>query len=167
MDRLYTPWRLEYVKGERTSDGCVFCDCLAGRDEDHYILHRAAHWFVILNRYPYSSGHLLMVLNRHIGSLMDCRPEEVAELPILMHACETSIRRVYNPHGINCGYNGGAGAGAGIPGHFHVHMLPRWQADTNFMTVIGDTRIVPETLDDSYKGLKPVLAEVLKELSTG
>jgi ATP adenylyltransferase len=163
LDRLYTPWRLDYVKGERTSDGCVFCSCQEDADETAYILHRAEHWFVILNRFPYNSGHLLLVLKRHAGSLVECTPAEVAELPGLLSACETAMRAVYRPGGINCGYNGGASAGAGIPGHFHVHMLPRWSADTNFMTVIGDTRIIPETLDDSFAGLRPALMDALAQ----
>ena len=163
MDRLYTPWRLDYVKGERTSEDCVFCSCQRDDDAEAYILHRAEHWFIILNRFPYNSGHLLVVLKRHAGSLVDCSAAEAAELPILLHACETAMRRVYDPGGVNCGYNGGASAGAGIPGHFHIHMLPRWSSDTNFMTVIGDTRVIPETLDDTYAGLKPALAGALAE----
>ena len=164
MDRLYTPWRLEYVKsGPDDAAGCVFCAAQQQPDEQAYILHRDKHWFIILNRYPYNGGHLLLVLNRHCGSLVECTPEETRDLARLLPAMERALRAVYEPHGINCGYNGGAAAGAGIPGHFHVHMLPRWRADTNFMTVIGDTRVIPETLDQTYAGLRPALAAALRE----
>ncbi len=162
MDRLYTPWRLEYVKGEKDEDGCVFCNAFAGDDRENYILHRSRHWYVILNRYPYNCGHLLLVTNRHLGALADCSDEETADLAVLMKACETAQREAYRPHGINCGYNGGGAAGAGIPAHFHVHYLPRWSADTNFMTVVGDTRVMPETLDQSYETLQPALLKALE-----
>jgi len=167
VDRLYTPWRLDYVKRSRADEPCVFCECVHGDDARNYVLWRARHWFVVLNRYPYNSGHVLVVTNRHLGSLTECTPEEVAELPGLLSACETAIRGVYHPGGVNFGYNGGASAGAGIPGHFHVHMLPRWGSDTNFITVLGDTRVLPETLDDTYAGLKPALLESLTELGLG
>jgi len=166
VDRLYTPWRLAYVKGEKQEEGCVFCNCQQRADEQEYILHRDRHWFVILNHYPYNGGHLLLVLNRHCGSLTECTGEEVADMSRLLKAMERALRDVYQPHGINCGYNGGAAAGAGIPGHFHVHMLPRWQADTNFITVIGDTRVIPETLDQTFASLRPALAAALAESGT-
>jgi ATP adenylyltransferase len=161
MDLLFTPWRLDYVKGERTHDGCVFCDCQTGEDEAECILHRSRHWFVILNRYPYNSGHLLLVSRRHVGSLTELEPEAIADMARLTAAMERTLRRVYKPHGINGGYNAGGAAGAGIPGHFHLHVLPRWTADTNFMTVIGDARVMPETLPQSYAGIRPVLADEL------
>lgn len=163
MDRLYTPWRLDYVQGERTHEGCVFCECLEEADEASFLLHRAEHWYVILNRYPYTGGHLLLVLNRHCGSLAECTAEESAEMVRLLPAMERALRKGYDPHGVNCGYNGGAGAGAGIPGHFHVHMLPRWHGDTNFMTVVGDTRVIPERLEDTYARLRPLLAAELAD----
>lgn len=162
MDRLYTPWRLEYVKGEKDEQGCVFCNAIAGDDRENYILHRSRHWYVILNRYPYNCGHLLVVTNRHLGSLAECTDAETADLAVLMKACETAQREAYRPHGINCGYNGGGAAGAGIPAHFHVHFLPRWSADTNFITVVGDTRVMPETLDQSYETLLPALQTALE-----
>ncbi|MDO9693879.1 MAG: HIT domain-containing protein [Candidatus Latescibacteria bacterium] len=163
MDRLYTPWRLDYVRdGERRGSECVFCACRDGGDEQAHILHRSRHWFVILNRYPYNGGHLLLVCNEHVGGLTECEPEAVTDLARLLAAAERAVRAVYQPHGVNAGYNGGAAAGAGIPGHFHVHLLPRWRADTNFMTVIGDARVIPETLDQTYAQLRPALAEALR-----
>ncbi len=164
MDRLFTPWRLDYVKGERTHEDCVFCGCQLGDDAEEHILHRSRHWFVILNRFPYTGGHLLLVLNRHEGSLTACTPEEVHDMSRLLSAMERTLRRAYEPHGINCGYNGGAGAGAGIPGHFHIHMLPRWRGDTNFMTVVSDTRVIPERLEDTAARVRPLLAEELAGL---
>jgi ATP adenylyltransferase len=161
MDRLYTPWRLDYVKSDKEAGGCIFCNAFQGDDGENYILHRSRHWYVILNRYPYNCGHVLLVTNRHLGALADCGDEEVADLAVLMQAAERALREVYRPHGINCGYNGGGAAGAGIPAHFHVHLLPRWHADTNFISVVGDTRVLPETLDDSYAGLGPALARAL------
>jgi ATP adenylyltransferase len=161
MERLYTPWRLDYVSSEK-EEGCIFCNRLESNDPEHFILHKSRNWFLVMNRYPYSNGHVLIVSNRHIGSLIDCNDQEISDLAMLMKITETAVRKVYNPHGVNCGYNGGAGAGAGIPDHFHVHMLPRWNADTNFMTVIADTRVVPETLEKSFNNLKPVFDELLK-----
>ncbi len=162
MDRLYTPWRLEYVRGDKDEEGCVFCNALAGDDRESYILHRSRLWYIILNRYPYNCGHVLIVTNRHLGALTECSDEEVADLAVLMKATETALRAAYRPHGINCGYNGGGAAGAGIPAHFHVHYLPRWSSDTNFITVVGDTRVMPETLDDSFATLQPALLKALE-----
>jgi len=162
MDRLYTPWRLEYVSSDK-EDGCVFCNRVASVDPEHFILHKSRNWFLVLNRYPYNNGHVLIVLNRHVGSLVDCCEEEAADLAILMRFTEMALRKIYNPDGVNCGYNGGAGAGAGIPDHFHVHMLPRWASDTNFMTVTADSRIIPETLEQSWSNLKPVIDDLLAE----
>jgi len=164
VDRLFTPWRLDYVQGERSHVGCVFCGCREqeGCDQENHVLHRSRHWYVILNRFPYNGGHLLLVLNRHAGSLTACTPEEVHDMSRLLLAMETVLRASYDPHGVNCGYNGGAGAGAGIPGHFHVHMLPRWNADTNFMTVIADARVIPERLEDTAARLRPLLAAELE-----
>ena len=161
MDRLFTPWRLDYLQGEHNHDQCVFCTCQEQCDLDSHILHQSRHWFVILNRFPYNGGHLLLVSNRHIGSLTECTGQEVVDMSRLLLVMERVIRHSYEPHGVNCGYNGGAGAGAGIPGHFHVHMLPRWNSDTNFMTVIGDSRVIPERLEDTFVRLQPLLATEL------
>ena len=136
----------------------MFCACQRGDDAREFILHRSRNWFVILNRYPYTGGHLLIVSNRHLGSLCECDDEVVVDLARLMRAAETALRGVYEPHGINAGYNAGSAAGAGIPGHFHVHLLPRWRSDTNFMTVVGDARVIPETLPQSWENLRPALA---------
>ncbi len=162
MDRLYTPWRFAYVTGATgKNDGCVFCDVLAaGDDIANYVLHRGEHWLVMLNRYPYNNGHLLLVLARHEALLGDCRPDELAEMGRLLAVMERALRTTLRPGGLNCGYNGGASAGAGIPQHLHLHMLPRWSGDTNFMTTVGDTRVIPRTLDQVYAELEPVVAQL-------
>ncbi len=161
MDRLYTPWRFAYVTGQIKEEGCIFCNRLHWDDEEHFVLYRGTGWYLILNHYPYTNGHLLLVLNRHQPALADCTAAELAEMSELLPVMEKALRRVFRPDGINCGYNGGASAGAGVPEHFHFHMLPRWTGDTSFLTTIGQTRIMPQTLAETYAQVKPVLAELL------
>ncbi len=165
MDRLYTPWRYAYVTGQIQESGCVFCNRLECAEQEHYILHRGRHWYIVLNLYPYNNGHMLLVLNRHAQTLSECQPDELAEMAPLLWLMETALRRVMNPDGINGGYNGGISAGAGIPEHLHLHLLPRWSSDTNFMSSIGDTRVMPQTLTESYRQLAPVIAELAAELA--
>lgn len=157
MDRLFTPWRYAYVSGQVREQGCVFCNRLRGDDALAHVLHRARLWYIILNLFPYNNGHLLLVLNRHLPSICDLSTDELGEMAQLLPVMERALHRVYAPQGINCGYNAGTSAGAGVPEHFHVHMLPRWNGDTSFMTTIGETRIMPETLDETYARLRPVL----------
>ncbi len=145
------------MSGERKEDGCVFCNRLDCDDRAHYVLHREAHWYLILNLYPYNSGHLLLVLNRHASRLNECTPAELADMARLLKLMEDVLQEGFRPYGINCGYNGGSSAGAGIPGHLHVHMLPRWHGDTNFMSTVGATRVMPQTLDQVWERLKPVV----------
>jgi ATP adenylyltransferase len=162
MDRLYTPWRFAYVTGPKSDDGCVFCGVLATAEDDaNHVLHRGAHWTVMLNRYPYNNGHLLLVLNRHAAQLSDCTAAELAEMGTLLAAMERALAASLAPHGFNCGYNGGRSAGAGIPEHLHLHLLPRWSGDTNFMTTVGETRVLPQTLDQVRDRVGAALAEVL------
>ncbi len=161
MDRLFTPWRFEYVTGQTKEDGCVFCNRLECDDEEKFVLYRGRHWYILMNLYPYTNGHLLLVLNRHQQALSDCTPEELAEMGPLLSAMEQALCKAMNPQGINSGYNGGVSAGAGIPEHLHIHILPRWQGDTNFMTTVGRTRVMPQALEESYAMIKPVLLEIL------
>jgi ATP adenylyltransferase len=149
------------VSGEKTEDGCVFCNRLEGDEKEHYVLHRGRHWYILLNLYPYNSGHMLLVLNRHRPALADCRDEELVEMARLLRVMEQALRASYSPDGINCGYNGGVSAGAGIPEHLHLHMLPRWSGDTNFMSTVGETRVMPQTLDQAWARLHPELARLL------
>lgn len=165
MDRLYTPWRYAYVTGQIQESGCVFCNRLECGEQENYILYRGRHWYIVLNLFPYNNGHLLLVSNRHVQALADCEPDELAEMAGLLWLMETALRRAMNPDGINCGYNGGSSAGAGIPEHLHLHMLPRWRSDTNFMSSVGETRVMPQTLDESYRQLAPVIAELAAKLA--
>jgi ATP adenylyltransferase len=151
------------VTGQIKEEGCIFCNRLHWDDEENFILYRGKHWYIILNLFPYNNGHLLLVVNRHIPALNDCTSDELLELSRLLQNMEETLNRAYQPHGINCGYNGGASAGAGVPEHFHFHMLPRWSGDTSFMTTIGQTRVMPQDLSTTYAQLKPILAAVIAE----
>jgi ATP adenylyltransferase len=164
MDRLYTPWRFGYVTGAKNDGGCVFCNVLASdADQANQVLHRGEHWVIMLNRYPYNNGHLLLVLNRHEPMLGGCAAPELTEMSRLLAAMERALQESMHPHGFNCGYNGGSSAGAGIPEHLHLHLLPRWTGDTNFMTTVGDTRVMPQTLDQVRETVQPVLARILAD----
>jgi ATP adenylyltransferase len=145
------------VSGEQKEDGCVFCNRLQCDDRAQYVLHRGERWYLILNLYPYNSGHLLLVLGRHASRIADCTPDELVDLARYLKLMEDVLQEAFRPDGINCGYNGGTSAGAGIPGHLHVHMLPRWAGDTNFMSTVGQTRVMPQTLDQVWERLKPVV----------
>jgi ATP adenylyltransferase len=152
------------VTGQEKEEGCVFCNRLQCDEKENYILHRGRFWYLIMNLYPYNGGHMLCVLNRHVRMLSDCTVEELEEMGVLLRVMEEALTEAFHPEGINCGYNGGRSAGAGIPEHIHVHMLPRWSGDTNFMTTIGETRVMPLTLDQSYAMLQPVVQRLVKEV---
>ncbi len=161
MDVLWTPWRYGYIKsGEQKNSanksGCVFCDILNGSasDKEKFILYRAEHNFVILNAYPYGSGHLMIIPFAHIADLDEASKEITDELMDLTKRCQAALREVYSPDGFNIGMNIGKAAGAGVAEHFHMHILPRWIGDANFMTVIGETRTLPESLQTTYDKLK-------------
>jgi ATP adenylyltransferase len=152
------------VTGAKTEDGCVFCRVLASQDDPaDFVLHRGQHWVVMLNRYPYNNGHLLLVLNRHQPLLGACSPDELAEMGRLLAAMEQALQASMNPHGFNCGYNGGTSAGAGIPEHLHLHLLPRWSGDTNFMTTVGETRVMPQSLEQARDQIQPHPCRILAE----
>jgi ATP adenylyltransferase len=157
MDRLFSPWRLRYVASEkRASSGCVFCRAIRrGSDRDNLILYRGDSHFVILNKYPYNNGHLMIVPMAHLASPSDAAPESLTEMMALAVHCESALRSIYRPTGINLGMNLGRSAGAGIAGHYHLHVLPRWDGDTNFMTVVHGTRVIPESLRTSWGRLRP------------
>jgi ATP adenylyltransferase len=161
MQNLFSPWRLRYITsaGRRPPAGCVFCRVVrARRDRDNLILFRGRDHFVILNRYPYNNGHLMIVASTHLPSLQAAEPAALVEMTELIVRCDRALRKVYRPSGINLGMNLGRSAGAGIAGHYHMHLVPRWDADTNFMTVIHDTRVIPESLLSSWRRLRPLLA---------
>ena len=161
MDVLWSPWRYDYIKADKSaatedSNGCVFCDILnsLASDEENFILHRAGHNFVILNIYPYISGHLMIVPYSHLADLDQADKETTDELMDLTKRCQTALREAYQPQGFNLGMNLGKAAGAGVAEHLHMHILPRWVGDANFMTAIGETRTIPESLTTTYQKLK-------------
>lgn len=153
MDRIYAPWRSKYFSIDKGSK-CLFCEIQrAENDRDVGILKRGKHWFVILNSYPYTSGHVMVVANRHIDALSEIGAQEGAELIEFLRLCERAIEQAYKPDGFNIGANRGSSAGAGIVGHLHFHIVPRWNGDTNFMTSVAESRVVAESLEDSYSKL--------------
>jgi len=154
MDHLWSPWRYRYVSAEQPAGDCLFCRILSeSNDKDNYVLLRAEQNFVLLNRFPYTSGHLMIVPNAHVASLETAEPAALAEMMVLARRMETVLRQVYRPGGLNLGLNIGKSAGAGIAGHIHMHVLPRWAGDVNFMTTIAETRVLPEDLDTTYSRL--------------
>jgi ATP adenylyltransferase len=160
VDLLWSPWRYSYIKSDKKLDekstGCVFCDLLSdsASDEEKFILHRAEFNFVILNIYPYISGHLMIIPYKHLADLDQADKKTTDELMDLTKHCQTALRKVYQPDGINLGMNFGKAAGAGVAEHYHLHLLPRWIGDANFMTAIGQTRTIPESLQTTYEKLK-------------
>jgi ATP adenylyltransferase len=157
MDHLWSPWRLSYVTGSARSTGCVFCDAHSGHDAA-LVVYRGTTSFVILNKFPYNNGHLMVVPNRHIASLSEATADELCEMMLLAGRAERAIREAYSPHGLNMGINLGKPAGAGITDHLHMHVVPRWNGDTNFMTVVGETRVLPEELTVTAARLRPIFA---------
>ncbi len=157
MDYLFSPWRYRYVSGTRTpGDGCVLCAKLAEQeDERNLILHRGQYNAVILNLFPYTTGHLMILPYSHVSQLSSSPPEARAEMMELAAWSESILTREYRPDGINLGMNLGEAAGAGIAAHIHLHVLPRWVADSNFMTVIAETRVLPEDLERTWQRLRP------------
>jgi ATP adenylyltransferase len=161
MDYLWTPWRYAYMKQVTSAPQpeCIFCDALTqNRDEETLIVHRGKKSFVILNRYPYTSGHVMIVPNAHVAELAACDAESLSEIMQLSQQIEAAFRALYKPDGMNLGMNLGRAAGAGVAGHLHLHALPRWFGDTNFMTVSAETRVHPEELIVTYSRLKSALA---------
>jgi ATP adenylyltransferase len=157
MDYLWSPWRYVYVTQEVPQKGCVFCvKAQASNDEESLILYRGSHSFVLLNLFPYTSGHLMITPYAHVGELSQANDATWVEMMALTRKAEVALRKAYTPDGINLGMNLGKSAGAGIADHIHVHVLPRWYADSNFMTTIGETRVLPEALPDTYRKLKPL-----------
>src|SRR5918997_3176451 len=155
MERLWTPWRLAYVSGGAKSDGCVFCDAQQNEEAAPLVVFRGDSCFVILNLFPYNNGHLMVVPNRHIAALNDTTEAERAELMDLTRRAEAALTEAYAPHGMNMGINLGKPAGAGVLDHLHLHVVPRWNGDTNFMTIVGQTRVLPEELPDTAEKLRP------------
>jgi ATP adenylyltransferase len=157
VDYLWTPWRFNYVTKADVAKRCVFCDTAAGSDDRaSLIVHRARHNFIILNRFPYTNGHVMVVPFAHVATLQDLSEEAALEMMRLARQSEKHLRAIYRPDGLNLGMNLGRSAGAGIADHVHMHILPRWVGDTNFMTVLGETRVLPEDLLVTWEKLRAV-----------
>jgi len=157
MDHLWTPWRFDYISRLGHSEsGCVFCRILSERnDVDNLVLWRARSAFVILNLFPYTAGHMLIVANRHIPFLGDAAAEELHEIAELAQQCESALRAEYQPDGFNLGFNLGRAAGAGVASHLHMHVVPRWAGDGNFLSTVSETRVLPEELPQTWRRLAP------------
>ncbi len=161
MDRLYAPWRMAYIEQPEKDHlaagphGCVFCD-KAAQDADgpNLIVHRGAHAFVLLNLFPYNNGHLMVAPYRHTALLSDLDDAALLELIILARQAQAALERAFRPHGYNLGMNLGAAAGAGIADHLHLHVVPRWNGDTNFMPVLADVKVLPDSLEHSALKLR-------------
>jgi ATP adenylyltransferase len=162
MDRLYTPWRLTYVtEGTAAQPDCVFCAAAARDAEDPLVVHRGDRAFVILNKFPYNNGHVMVVPYRHFARLSDFDAAELTELMAQAQVVERALTHLYRPHGFNMGVNVGTSAGAGIADHLHLHVVPRWNGDTSFMTVFSDTRVLPEELATTAARLRAAIAHQL------
>ena len=154
MDHLWSPWRYRYVTSGVKPDGCIFCEMAVSADDAHSLLiHRARYNYLVLNRYPYSSGHLMVVPYAHVSTLEHTPPEALAELILLARRAEVNLRSAYRCAGLNLGFNIGESAGAGVAQHLHFHVVPRWPGDANFMTVVSETRVIPEDPAESCRKL--------------
>jgi len=155
MKRIWSPWRMKYIEGHEKQEGCIFCNALARPDNaDNLIIKRGTLAFVILNLYPYTSGHIMVAPMSHEPSLEFLDPSSRAEMMELTSECIVVLKKIYNPQAFNVGANIGEAAGAGEPGHVHLHIVPRWTGDTNFMSTLGETRVLPESLDQTYERIK-------------
>ena len=153
MERLWAPWRLEYVSSADDQPGCVFCAAVEGDDEERLVVHRGPRTIVLLNKFPYASGHLMVAPRRHVGEFGELDDEEVLEVHRLASAGIGALAQTYAPQGYNLGWNLGRIAGAGIVDHVHLHLVPRWAGDTNFMPVLADVKVLPEHLAESRRKL--------------
>lgn len=158
LERLWAGWRSSYIEGVANVDpspdaGCLFCSLAAIAGDDGQVIARAPLSFAVLNRYPYTSGHLLVVPQRHVGDLEALSTDEANALMAMTRQASVAVKAAYQPDGLNVGLNLGRAAGAGVPGHLHVHVVPRWQGDTNFLTSVAEARVLPEPLSRSFERL--------------
>lgn len=155
MDHLYTPWRMAYIRGEKKStDGCIFCKLGADEDDHGQIIARSQYVYVTLNLYPYNNGHLMVIPYQHVDTQEALPIDVLTDLMLTVNRSLAVLRKAYNPPAFNLGANLGPAAGAGIAEHYHFHIVPRWPGDANFMTVVGSTRVIPDTLHNTYQELK-------------
>ncbi len=157
MEYINAPWRAEYVKLAYKTEGCIFCQAVQTKDDSHsFILYRGEHNFVILNKFPYTPGHLLIAPFKHLDSPEKAERTASHELWDIQKMCLEALRATYHPKGFNLGMNLGQSAGAGVVDHYHLHIIPRWPGDSNFMPLVGETRVMIETLDKTHKQLHPL-----------
>jgi ATP adenylyltransferase len=160
MDRIWSPWRHAYVTKAEPDPGCVFCVAKTIGDGRQLIVHEGQLAYVILNKFPYNAGHLMVVPQRHVAQLALLDTHELSEMAVLTQLCERVLNEAYSPQGINVGMNLGRPAGAGIVDHLHIHLVPRWNGDTNFMTVVGEVRVLPEELPQTAARLRPLFQKL-------
>ena len=151
--QLWAPWRLDYIASADDQPGCVFCIAATGDDEERLVIHRGSHTFALLNRFPYASGHFLVAPFRHVGEYSELRDDEVLEIHRLARSGIGALSDLYAPQGYNLGWNLGRVAGAGVVDHVHLHVVPRWSGDTNFMPVLADVKVMPEHLAETRRRL--------------
>lgn len=163
MERLWSPWRFAYVTGGGGPKGCVFCDAQTNDDAAPLMLVRGTTCFVILNLFPYNNAHLMVVPCRHVATLADATPDELGEMMRLTRVSEIALTEAYHPQGINVGMNLGHAAGAGVADHMHIHVVPRWTGDTNFLSVVGGVRVLPEALEQTGNRLRPVFERLVAQ----
>ncbi|MFZ5647520.1 MAG: HIT family protein [Bacillota bacterium] len=157
MERIWAPWRTVYI-GKDHGSACIFCEKLeSDKDAENYVIYRGDKTFALLNLYPYNNGHILIAPKRHVGDITDLDQDELLELGLVTQKMTRLLRAAFSPEGFNIGVNLGKIAGAGVPGHFHIHIVPRWGGDTNFMPVLGEVRVISEGLDLTYKKLTEAL----------
>lgn len=154
MDYLWTPWRYHYITSPVPAGDCVFCTAArSSEDKGHLVVYRATHNFIILNRFPYTAGHVMVVPYMHVNQIQALEDEALVELIRLTRECERHLRELYEPDGLNIGMNLGKSAGAGVADHIHMHVLPRWTGDTSFIATVSETRVLPETLEVTWQRL--------------
>lgn len=154
MKRIWAPWRMEYILNSRKK-GCFLCDiCRKDKDEQNFVLKRGKSVFLLLNKYPYNNGHLMIAPYKHVDTLESLNANEMSEMMQMASTACKALRKSLNPDGFNLGLNIGAAAGAGLRDHIHLHIVPRWEGDTNFMPVLGDVKIIPQTLDELWRKLR-------------
>jgi len=158
MEKIWAPWRMQYILSDKKS-GCVFCEKVQEKeDKRNYILFRDTLGFIMMNIFPYNNGHLMVAPYRHVASLEDLSSEELAQLMMLVQKSLVSLKEAMKADGYNVGMNIGAVAGAGIADHLHIHLVPRWSGDTNFMPILAETKVLPQHLDTTYEILKPLFS---------
>lgn len=167
MDRLWSPWRAEYVSQASASDGgCIFCQfAREDTDTENLVVYRGEHSYIVLNRYPYNSGHAMIVPYEHVADFTELSPITTSEMMSLLKLCLVALNTTYGPDGYNAGLNLGAAAGAGVADHLHLHVVPRWSGDTNFMTTVGDIKVMPELLQSTYEKLAAAIRQLAADQS--